>query len=434
MLSATPFGEQTYSRQLTGAGLLLQAGGEDNIVAAAEMYNEIYPGLGINFTELIDQTTAAKFDDGQSVLAEYSAAGMDWDEIKNSSRTENAIKNMGMSIKEAEAFYNAMEVNAIDEMMNEQLESQWYKDLITSTDPDDQAEAKAWADYWAGAALGFGGARAIKTYQTRDANGDVVGTYSTEAAAKKDMPDGGSVTPDWSISTDAGKDTGTGGTSTTTPSVSVPLNMKQGEVFVKEGKVYEVGPDDTPKEITLVPENLWGEQAINIVKAGEKDNPLYERVAKAQLQDIRDTKDYSPLIKLSPGNPVYDALIDEMPVGGTAEGSEANRMRIDLKGNWVNMPTKGAVVKLPVNSNYDMKVLRVIESKPSDDISSWGDEIRVEDPRDGTEYYIQTGHPLRENKGKFIITPINSSGKSENEIIIDEINDMKRINDMRKKK
>src|SRR4030043_2276326 len=80
MLDSTPLGERNWGRKMASANMLLTTPGADNKIRAASIYEDLFPGTGINFDEVIAAEDSEKFSDGLSLLASYVASGLSYQE------------------------------------------------------------------------------------------------------------------------------------------------------------------------------------------------------------------------------------------------------------------------------------------------------------------------------------------------------------------
>ncbi|MBD3293834.1 MAG: hypothetical protein GF393_12995, partial [Armatimonadia bacterium] len=87
--------------QLEAAEALLNAGGEANIRKAAAIFNETYPGLGIDFENIITEERDSDFADGMSQMTQFAATFTYFDEAWDSIDQAGIADKMGFSSGEA---------------------------------------------------------------------------------------------------------------------------------------------------------------------------------------------------------------------------------------------------------------------------------------------------------------------------------------------
>jgi len=118
--------------------MLLQAGGPENLATAAGRLNDMFPGLNIDFSRVVDAENAADFSNGMGTLAALVASGMDWTDAQQALEATGALGMLGMEMGDIENLYNAMDMNVIDEQWSVISDSLWYQKLR----PEDQQDVQ----------------------------------------------------------------------------------------------------------------------------------------------------------------------------------------------------------------------------------------------------------------------------------------------------
>jgi len=143
ILQAGSLGERNWNRQLAAANTLLATPGENNKIAAAEMFSNLYAGVDFDFSQLITQENAETFSQGLSQMASYVAAGMDVETAMEAMKADETLAMMGIDETQLAQMYNATKVNALDAEWEAIESSQMYQDLLNSADPADKEQAAA---------------------------------------------------------------------------------------------------------------------------------------------------------------------------------------------------------------------------------------------------------------------------------------------------
>lgn len=347
--------------KLDQASLLLSAGGEGNIQQAAQIYNEAYPGLGIDFTKVITADKAATFNNGMSALASYVQSGLDYEEALNAMKADGTFQMMGLPENQIEGLYRSLKVNVIDEQWNAISESEWYQNLPESTKQDMQAFFTA---------IQTGEVDYDINYSVKDSTGKTMKTFNN----KDDATAFASANPGYTVSSvivprslteEAPTTTETGTTGGAIPAEEIPTKpdgstYAQGEYFVKEGKLYKVGTDNTGIEAKEIPEDVTGTDARAIVAAGKEGNPLYTPLMDAIREAAKDeTITFEDINGLTADDPIYQTIMQNTPAQTynslwSKEGDtyKLKMVKINIpglgevlaryEGNWNSQESKGS--------------------------------------------------------------------------------------------
>lgn len=132
MRSSTPFGQQQWERSLSAAGMLMQTQTPENMLAAAKMYEELFPGATFNMESLIKEVGADKFAKGMTDLATLAATFDTWSDAQQSADRLNLFDSMGLTQDEAQDLFRGLKINQIDEEWKVIEGSDFYKKLDTN--------------------------------------------------------------------------------------------------------------------------------------------------------------------------------------------------------------------------------------------------------------------------------------------------------------
>jgi len=108
---AGELGERDWDRKMTAVETLISAGGPENLGQAATMLNDMFPGMDIEFSKLLDEEKRADFGTGLANMASYIAAGLDWNEAVEAMRKDGTFGLLGMDETAAKKMYDAYLLN-----------------------------------------------------------------------------------------------------------------------------------------------------------------------------------------------------------------------------------------------------------------------------------------------------------------------------------
>jgi len=375
MYDASPLGERDHTRRIDAAKILLETPGEGNKVAAAGMLNEAFPGMDIDFTQVISDENAQYFTTGMGEMAQYIAGTKStetWDKVPESKRKEWA-KTMGLDKNEAGLMYESMRISETDAMWTNFQNSAMWNEM----EPEQQ---EAWEAIQIASQTGEVLIDYSETgrYLVRDAERNIVGTYDTEEAANeaargivdasveaemdisfKDPTTNINInngdpnetyippSPGITVVNDAGetktfdtqeeadafiekndgyrvKDTGT---ATTTAEIGTLFyDPNDGKYYRKLGE-NKRSKDSIEVDVASLKDDAdyaWNEDMQDIIDIGEGDhNPYYDKVLKARVDSIlKKKRGYTDL--KGPGDPVFDAVMDQAP-NWREQGYENNK-------------------------------------------------------------------------------------------------------------
>jgi hypothetical protein len=279
MYDATPLGQKTFERKLGFANTLLQAedGKGTNTASAVAILSELFPGTGIDFSGVVTTQKAATFNQGMSMLSDYVAAGMDWEEAVAAIEKNGTLEMLGLDKPATEKLYRSLKVNAIDEQLAAIDES-------TSLTAEEKADARIFATAVLTGKLDY---KIQKEYTVTDKDGKITTMYmDSSAAASYATSNPGSsivgtgkskVVPITDIIEGTDEESDTPPTKRTEP---------LGTVIVEKGKIYEVIADGGTREITPAIDDPFSDDNMKILKAGEKDNSYYKTILDAQYKEL----------------------------------------------------------------------------------------------------------------------------------------------------
>lgn len=321
MYDATPLGERTFERNMSFAKTLLEMedGSGKNTAEATKMFNNAFPGIGIDFSKVVTQQNAKTFNQGMSQLSDLVAAGMDYNAAIEVMKKNGTLDMMGMDEAGIEKVYRGLKVNAIDEQWKGISESDWYKGLPAESQKD-------MSDFFTAVLSGKLDYNVQKEYTVTGKDGTTKTMYfNTEADANAYGTKNGATI----VATGKSKVTpvtdvlaGTGQTGGTQPSaVEIPSGVSEGGYFNKGGKTYTVDANNNAVEVTKTPDNIWSTEASNIIKAG---GDMATQLSEARATAITDgTKDWTTIKGVD--DPVYKALLESgTGVEGYGDKSDVN--------------------------------------------------------------------------------------------------------------
>jgi len=108
MKDASPLGQQAWQKQLDAINMLLGAGGEENFKNAANMLNDMFPGMDIDFSNAINAENSQNFSQGMGNLASYIASGMSWEDAFKAMQADGTLDLLNMTESDIEAMYNKL--------------------------------------------------------------------------------------------------------------------------------------------------------------------------------------------------------------------------------------------------------------------------------------------------------------------------------------
>jgi D-ribose pyranose/furanose isomerase RbsD len=343
MYDATPLGERTWERNMSYAKTLLEAGGEANIKAAAGIFNNAFPGTGIDFSKVITADKAASFNAGMSQLGTYVAAGMDYETAITAMKKDGTFDMLGLSEADVEKLYRGVKTNAIDEQWKAISSSEWYQNL-------DDEKKKDMSDFFTAVLTGELDYTIQKEYTVTNKDGSTSTMYfNTEADANAYGVQNGTtmvatgkskVTPRTNVLGDGDGD----GAGTTPTKRTEPL----GTIIIENGKIYQVIADGNTQEIIPDVDDPWSDNNSKILKAGEKDNQYYKTILDERYKDVTDDgkifetrkfyalNDNENLKGLSYDDPIIQRLKKEIEEN-TKKNPELSNYRLKETGERVPM-------------------------------------------------------------------------------------------------
>jgi len=171
--------------------------GSSNAAQAAQFLNEAFPGMDIDFSQVVNDQNAQAYTTAMGEMAQYisgSKMTKGWDDVPDSWK-ENWKKTTGMEEDELALMYESMRVTDIDAAWQNFKNNDVYKDM----DPKQQ---EAWDMIYK---AGLTGELLIDVeetgkYYVRGEDGTIVGTYDSEEDAQKNAGAGQTVEPQKTLS------------------------------------------------------------------------------------------------------------------------------------------------------------------------------------------------------------------------------------------
>jgi hypothetical protein len=314
MQTATPFGATIFGREKGLADQLITQGGAENIARAGEIYADLYPGVGIDWSTVISADNSARFSTAMSDLGKIMAtAGNDIEEamtLIESSGLGSTFRQLGIDGGKLEKLYQGLTVNKIDEEWSAIEESDAYQSLV-GEDPEFAAELK---NLWARNKLGVEEMNIFDKFNIVDSKGNILATVAGEEAANDKAEELGGTAVKTGKKTMVLTDNETG--STYGGSVDIPKGAKQGDVWVDGGIAYEFDselgatPTTYAEPFDRVADKLY---AMGPTIDGEK-NPYYDDIINGRAAAY-----VSGTVRLNPGDlsvddPVYKRILNDTSV------------------------------------------------------------------------------------------------------------------------
>ena len=342
MLNAGTLGQQNWNRQLTAANMLLSTPGESNKTAAAAVYQNLFPGVDFDFSELVSMENSERFSTGLSQMASYVTTGADFDEVLTAMQKDGTLDKMGMDESQAAQLYNSMRINSIDAEWDEYSNSDFFKGLS----PDEQAEA---SEFFKAKTLGNLDYDTLHEYEIYNPDGSLNMTVYAKTSLEADKK-AASLGADYTVK-DTGKVkfqmastlTSESATTTKTPTASTEgqgSDKPVGTRYIEDGRVYQVGAGSEIKELKIDPSTeQWTKTADDILALGEEGNPYYKSIMESRAKDIIDG------VHEVTGKIEDPALLSEVTSSAEKWTQKFSR---DESGyaTFTNAPEDGSIIKL----------------------------------------------------------------------------------------
>lgn len=367
MQEATPLGERTWERNMSFAKTLLEAGGEANIQAAAGIFNQAFPGSGIDFSKLVTADKAASFNSGMNQLGTYVAAGMDYETAIEAMKKDGTLDMLGMSESDVEKLYRGVKVNAIDEQWKTISDSEWYKGL-----PPDQQ--KDMSDFFTAVLSGELDYSIQKEYTVTEKDGTTKTMYfNTEADANSYATKNGATIVNTGKTKVSPRTTTDDIGTNVTNKVPDATGKAQGTVFIENGKTWKVGADGKATELSM-PTEIWGSDADAVLKAGREGNPLYDDIMEQRVNDVVSAPNLDNLSKIKAiSQEHYQEAVSKIPKASvgyndnivtdtiSTQLSEGDTTKIVVNG--VEIPVKVTVLgKAMVRFGGDLAYMEFVDA------------------------------------------------------------------------
>ncbi len=293
MLDATPLGERNWGRKMTAANMLLSTPGGANKDQAAAIYGDLFPGVSFDFDKITSAEKGEEFASGLSLVAEYVASGLKFEEVYGILQAGGALEKMGLTDPmQLRNLYNSMNVNAVDAEWKEMETSDFYASL-SKEEQSDQME------FFKQKMLGQLDYTTLHEYEIYNPDGTlnttVYGKDSAEADKKAASLGSGYTVKDTNKVKFQMASTLTGGTASTTGVEVKPSKEGQGsdkEVGTiykddSDKRIYEVGAGGEIKEIVVDPvADAWTQKGDDLISLGSEDNPYYSSIMKERAYSI----------------------------------------------------------------------------------------------------------------------------------------------------
>lgn len=268
----TAFGRTEWERNLTAANMLMQTESTENILAASDMYEELFPGTTFNMRQLITDIGSERFVQGVTDLATLAATFDTWGEAEVAAERMGLFDSLGMDGQSgARELFQSLKINQIDEEWSAIEDSDFYQKLLR----DDPEAADLIANTFSAGLSGELEFDIEPVYNVTDSQGRLVKSFNNIAEAEKYKAENN--TQNYSIEEDKNyivKDVVSGNT-----------------VTVNNGEVVN---DNKGGEATFNADNLWSEDNYEVLNDPGNNNFLS---ALSQLTDNVITTKRSKLLR-----------------------------------------------------------------------------------------------------------------------------------------
>lgn len=288
MKSSTPFGQQQWERSLSAAGMLMQTQTPENILAAAKMYEDLFPGAAFNMESLIKEVGADKFAKGMTELATLASTFDSWDEAQQSADKLNLFDSMGLTSEEAKDLFTGLKINQIDEEWQAIEQSDFYTKLL-QTDPD---TAELIQDTFSAGLSGELEFDITPTFKVNDSEGRLVEQFDNVTDANEYL--GKNASKGYSV--EEGKN-------------YVYKNIMSGNsVVVNSGGEVVEGVEEE-KAATFNSDNIWSKDNYAVLNDPSNDNFL--SALNTLSEDVLSTKRTKLLREVVNDNPELQKFLKE---------------------------------------------------------------------------------------------------------------------------
>ncbi len=247
--------------QTAAAQLLLESGGAENIKQAAAILNKTFPGLNINFSELIAEDNREQFSEGMGLLSSFIKTFGSYDDAKAAIDESGALKLLGVDEGAARQMWDSMKLQGdpVYRAMNA-MSDETIMDMFGAESDEDVSEIRSLL----GRASALGGL-------TIGEDGELVVDHELMQSIwgqgwARQMGLNGSPTP---------KD----------PITAAAEDVPMGDYFAVDGRVYQKTGEGNEPIVGFDPavDSLWGSKANAIISLGEKKGgDLYRKVKNAR--------------------------------------------------------------------------------------------------------------------------------------------------------
>ena len=310
MKALTPAGQQEWERSMTAASMLMQTGSPENIITAAQMYSELFPGVTFDMTQLVDDIGAERFAKGMSDMATVASTFDNWNDALTTVTGLNLAETLGLDNNAMRDLFQGLKINQIDEEWKAIENSDYYQTLLKE-DPD---TAQLIQDTFSAGLSGELEFDITPRYDVVDSNGDLVESFDSIADANTYL--GENANAGYSI--EEGKN-------------YVYKNLTSGDTVVvnnNTGETTNIEEDTTPtindawdyfqESMANLPESEWPNYdkfKTEWIKAGKPNNWGYENYIAAIGEATESTvsamvdkyKNGWPTINLSTGGDIIQS-------------------------------------------------------------------------------------------------------------------------------
>jgi len=176
MREASQVGSDDYEKKMGAVSLLISSGGAANLEQAEEIFGSLFPGMDIDFGNLVSQQNANNFNEGMANLSNYLT--MSWETALTAMEQDGTMEKLGMTEGDVQTMFEEMQLNTNPIMAQEKIYKQlWDNGEITEAQYNDLMDFQVWS------VSNQQGVTITDSYQVFDANGKEVQNFRTQAEA-----------------------------------------------------------------------------------------------------------------------------------------------------------------------------------------------------------------------------------------------------------
>jgi hypothetical protein len=300
MRALTPAGQYEWEQTMTAASMLMQTGSPANILTAAQMYGELFPGVTFDMTQLVDDIGAERFAKGMSDMATVASTFDNWNDALTTVTGLNLAETLGLDNNAMRDLFQGLKINQIDEEWKAIEDSDYYQTLLKE-DPD---TAQLIQDTFSAGLSGELEFDITPRYDVVDGNGDLVESFDSIADANtylgenanagysieegknyvyKNLTSGDTVV----VNNNTGETSGESGEGPIPSQAGGGTDRPVGTYYIEDKRLYQVGPGGEIIEPEIDPyTDAWGMVGDKIIELGKENNPYYSQIIDERANQI----------------------------------------------------------------------------------------------------------------------------------------------------